>query len=152
MARQVLSYQKNITGDILQVFQTVLNEQLKYFQFYDKTIKSLFEGLVIKKDFYTKTTKEQIKGSITITKIIPNQQFQICSQYGQNKIIQTFDFITNEQQTLIKYQEENMFNKKINKINFNLISIFYRFFFKYQMKKRMIFIEKQTQVLLQGEI
>lgn len=152
MSKQVLSYQKKIVGDISDVFKTVLREQLKFFRFYDKTVHSLHEGLKIKKYFYTKTTKEKVKGTITITKIIPNQQFQICSQYGQNKIIQTFEFIFDGQQTLVKYQEQNMFDKAGHRINFNLVSIIYRFFFKRQIRKRILFIEKQTQFLLKGEV
>ncbi|MDD8049043.1 MAG: DUF3284 domain-containing protein [Thomasclavelia sp.] len=145
-----LKYSKSLECKIEDVFQTVINQQLKYFQFYDSKVKELEVGLKIKKSFYTKTTRENIEGSIKVTKLEKNQLLELKCFYGKNIIIQTFSFEENDGYTLVTYQEQNIFNKKRESLNFSLITIVYRFMFKHKMKKRMNFIEDQTKLMIQG--
>lgn len=141
---QALKYEKKIATKPSDIFHTLMDEQLKYFQFYDSHMKDLKEGSKIKKPFYTKTTKEKVNGTVEVTKIIENELFQMKMAYSKGEIIQTYALKEEDGNTKISYTEENTFDKKRDTANFSLVSIPYRFLFKRQVKKRVKYLEEQT--------
>lgn len=143
-----LSYDYSTSHALKDVYDQVIKDQLQYFQYYNKKITSLEKGTRIKKDFYTKTTKEKVRGSLTITKLIPQEVFEMTVRYCEGTIVQRYTFFAQEEnQTLITYSEENTFKNTRKTLNFNIISFPYRFLFKRQMKKRMQYIDSQLSLM-----
>lgn len=140
----VLKYEKKIASNPKDLFKTLMQEQLKYFQFYDSKIKQLTEGIKISKPFYTKTTKEKVNGVIEITKIKENEEFQMKTSYSKGEILQTFHIFEEEGAIKICYMEGNSFEKKRDRANFSLVSLPYRILFRMQLKKRIKYLEQQT--------
>lgn len=142
----VFSYSKTINCPINIVYQEVVDETLQFFQYYDKTIMQLQEGVAITKPFYTKTTKERISGKTTITEMKENHCLKLSSSYAGGSILQCFLFKTVDGKTQIEYQEINSFANKSKQANFFIVSLFYRFIFKYKAAKRIKYIATMAAV------
>lgn len=123
---------------IRSLYETLLVQQLLYFQHYDRSIRTLEEGTTICRDFYTKIRGHAVKGKSRIVQIDPDQCFRIESSYGKNRIVQTFTLEKiDENHTLICYSENSFFEKAAHQTNYGLVSWFYTFFFRRQTRKRL---------------
>ena len=141
-----LSYSKTINCPIDIVYQEVVDETLQFFQYYNKKVTQLQEGVVITKPFYTKTTKEKISGKTTIIEMKENHCLKLSSSYAGGSILQCFLFKPIGDETQIEYQEINSFADKSKQANFFIISLFYRFIFKYKAAKRIKYIATKAAV------
>lgn len=103
---------------IRSLYETLLVQQLLYFQHYDRSIRTLEEGTTICRDFYTKIRSHAVK--------------------GKSRIVQTFTLEKiDENHTLIRYSENSFFEKAAHQTNYGLVSWFYTFFFRRQTRKRL---------------
>ncbi|SDL34790.1 DUF3284 domain-containing protein [Streptococcus equinus] len=136
----VLSYSKQIDCPVEVVYQEVIEETLKFFKYYDNHITKLQEQMTIKKPFFTKTTKEKVWGKTTVIEMKENHSLKLSSSYAGGNILQYFLFETVNGKTKIEYQEANSFTDKSKQVNFFIVSLLYRFVFKYKAAKRLKYI------------
>lgn len=132
-----MSCQLKIDAPVEQVYKTLLDQQLLYFQNFDSRIQNLHNGVKIQRDFYTKLNGKAIKGSTAVERMEKDKEFTLISKYGNNRIIQSFQLERNGNNTLIAYSEQSIFSEKKVEMNYGIVSWFYTFSFKRQMKKRL---------------
>lgn len=140
-----LKYQYHFHHSLNTVFQFVLQEQLKFFQTYDHSIKELSKDTVIEKEMFTKTSKKAVLVNMKVNELLENQKIEIVTMYQGGYIVTTYEFIQENDGCIISYSEDNYFNKTQNELNFNIVSLFYRWIYKKNMKKRMLYIENHLE-------
>lgn len=120
------------------LYETLLEQQLLYFQHFDPSIDTLEHGTRIHRDFYTKLRGHAVHGQSCVTKIEPLRTFEIESAYAKNRITQTFALEKlSDSCTLVRYSENSEFESAAQQTNYGIVSWFYTFFFKRQTKKRL---------------
>ena len=90
---------------------------------------------------YTKTSNKEIPVKMCVRKLIDNQHMEVVTKYYEGDIVTTYLFENLNGKTRLTYIEENHFNKTRNEMNFHLISFFYNWMYKRNMKKRMQYVE-----------
>ena len=73
MKLDTLTYKYNYESSTQNLFQTLLDEQLKYFQYHDPNIAELKEGQQIDVHLKTKIRQYDSPTKMKITKIVPNK-------------------------------------------------------------------------------
>ncbi|MEG0275412.1 MAG: hypothetical protein RR630_00140 [Coprobacillus sp.] len=141
MSESIISYTYNFYSDIKSVYEVIEKEQLKFFQQYKTNIEKLEKGLSIEKKLYTKTGQKPVKVKMKISEIIKNEKIGLSTLYNEGSILQTYDLSMEDGITTVVYSEDNQFEKKHYILNYKIVSLFYRFFYKRKIKKRMEYIE-----------
>lgn len=145
MSQKNLKYDYYFHYPVNDIYQVVLNEQLKFFQSYDSHIKSLTKGISIKKEMYTKTSKKPVKVKMYVQELIENEKIEVVTSYHSGDIVTTYEFKKQDEGTYLSYFEDNHFVKGSHELNFNIMSFFYQWIYKRNMKKRMQYIESQVE-------
>ena len=140
MSKQ-LTFEHEFQYPIEYFYKVIKEQQLLFFQHYDNSIKDLSEGIEIKKQMYTKTSNKEIPVKMCVRKLIDNQHMEVVTKYYEGDIVTTYLFENLNGKTRLTYIEENHFNKTRNEMNFHLISFFYNWMYKRNMKKRMQYVE-----------
>ena len=141
MSENTLDFKYSFDHEASIVFDAIISEQLKFFKQYKSEISSLTKGLSIEKELYTKTSKEPIKAKLKVNEIIENERFELLTTYAEGEILQTYSLEYNDGKTTVDYSEKNAFEKKSYVLNYKVISMFYKFFYNRNMKKRMRYLE-----------
>lgn len=136
-----LTFKHEFQYSIEDVYRVITQEQLSFFQQYKKSIKELSEGVEIKKQMYTKTSNKEIPVKMCVRKLIDNQYMEVVTKYHEGDIVTTYLFENFNGKTRLTYIEENHFKKTSNEMNFYLMSFFYNWMYKRNMKKRMQYVE-----------
>ena len=76
-----------------------------------------------------------------INEIIKDEKFELSTIYSEGEILQTYSLSNSDGKTIVLYSEKNMFEKKSYVFNFKVISLFYKFFYNRNIKKRMRYLE-----------
>lgn len=134
---------------ISEVYNIILNEQLKFFQQYDSSIKKLEKGQKIKKDMNTKTSQKLVKVKMIVNELIENKKIEVVTKYHQGDIVTTYEFVNDGKETEVLYREDNHFHKNMHQLNFQIVGFLYQWIYKKQIKKRMKYIDAQ---LARGEL
>ncbi|MCI2170044.1 DUF3284 domain-containing protein [Schleiferilactobacillus perolens] len=121
-----------------RVYAVILAEQLRYFQFYDATVTELQQGTTIQTQLRTKTSRKLVPATMTITQLAQNAAFSSAVAYHGGAIAQTFALTAcADGQTEVTYTEQNEFDDKRGDLNFDTVSLLYRFFYKRAVTKRL---------------
>lgn len=136
-----MKYHQTVSLSINIFYQVLISEELKYFKFYNKQITSLAEGTKIHKQFYTKLHHEAVNGTMKVVRNKPNQLLELRITYPNGIIRQSFKMKENNEMTDFIYEEDNTFNDQRLKMNYRLVSIFYKLFFNLRMRKRVRYIQ-----------
>lgn len=139
MSPDTLTYKYKYQASKEKLFQTLLNEQLKYFSMHDSSIKSLHVGDEIKTTLQTKLQNLDSVTTMKITKIVPNKIFQMVThQPNGNDIVQTFAFKQNE----LVYSEKTKLHTVRSQTYFFLVALVYKFFYNRGMKKKLQYLDQ----------
>lgn len=121
-----------------RVYAVILAEQRRYFQFYDATVTELQQGTTIQTQLRTKTSRKLVPATMTITQLVQNAAFSSVVAYHGGAIAQTFALtVCADGQTEVTYTEQNQFDDKRGDLNFDTVSLLYRFFYKRAVTKRL---------------
>lgn len=145
MKLDTLTYAYPYQAQKEKLFAVLMDQQLKYFNYYDKNITQLGEGQEIAVKTKMDRGDEIITTQVKIIKIIPNELFQLqTSRPGQNDIIQSFKFIDEDRPKLVCSQVSQL-NGQESKNYFFLGAIIYKMLYKSNMKKKMGQLDKLAQ-------
>lgn len=148
MKLDTLSYAYPYQAQKNKLFDVLMEQQLKYFNYYDKNIKQLHEGQEITVEMKTGKGDATATTKVKIVKIIPNKLFQLqTSRAGEDNIIQTFEFIKDSRDNKEKLvcKQASDLNGKESKNYFFLGAIVYKIFYKSNMKKKLMQLDKMAQ-------
>lgn len=138
MNTDTLSYRYFYQADAKKMYQTLLEQQLKYFRMHDPQIKELKVGDRIQTTLRTKMNNASTT-TMEITKIEPNREFQMVThQAGDHDITQTFKFLKspNDNNELL-YSEKTNITTVRGQSYFFLAKLLYKFFYNRNMKRRL---------------
>lgn len=141
MSENSLSFKYCFEDEVSTVFDAIISEQLKFFKQYKPEISLLTKGLYIEKELTTKTSNKPVKVKLKINEIIKDEKFELSTIYSEGEILQTYSLANSDGKTIVLYSEKNMFEKKSYVFNFKVISLFYKFFYNRNIKKRMRYLE-----------
>lgn len=141
MSENSLSFKYCFEDEVSTVFDTIISEQFKFFKQYKPEISLLTKGLSIEKELTTKTSNKPVKVKLKINEIIKDEKFELSTIYSEGEILQTYSLSNSDGKTIVLYSEKNMFEKKSYVFNFKAISLFYKFFYNRNIKKRMRYLE-----------
>lgn len=141
MSENSLSFKYCFEDKVSTVFDAIISEQLKFFKQYKPEISLLTKGLSIEKELTTKTSNKPVKVKLKINEIIKDEKFELSTIYSEGEILQTYSLSNSDGKTIVLYSEKNMFEKKSYVFNFKVISLFYKFFYNRNIKKRMRYLE-----------
>lgn len=141
MSENSLSFKYCFEDEVSTVFDTIISEQFKFFKQYKPEISLLTKGLSIEKELTTKTSNKPVKVKLKINEIIKDEKFELSTIYSEGEILQTYSLSNSDGKTIVLYSEKNMFEKKSYVFNFKVISLFYKFFYNRNIKKRMRYLE-----------
>lgn len=141
MSENWLSFKYCFEDEVSIVFEAIISEQLKFFKQYKPEISLLTKGLSIEKELTTKTSNKPVKVKLKINEIIKDEKFELSTIYSEGEILQTYSLSNSDGKTIVLYSEKNMFEKKSYVFNFKVISLFYKFFYNRNIKKRMRYLE-----------
>lgn len=142
MRVDTLKFKYSYNADQADLYQTLIDEQLKYFQRMDPRIRHLEKGTSIKAKLTTKMKKLATTNTMTVKDIEQNKLFQFETEQPDGSILQTYKFETNKRgKKYLVYSEKNTFNNARNQTNFMLIELFYKFFYNRGVKKRMQYLD-----------
>lgn len=96
MRTDTLKYKYSYNADQADLYQTLINEQLKYFQRTDPRIRHLEKGTKIQAQLTTKMKKFTTTNTMTVKDIIKNKLFQFETKQPDGEILQTYEFETNK--------------------------------------------------------
>ena len=146
MKLDTLTYKYNYESSTQNLFQTLLDEQLKYFQYHDPNIAELKEGQQIDVHLKTKIRQYDSPTKMKITKIVPNKEFQLVTdQVGDHDITQTFKFVKgNKNQNQLVYSEQTNVKGARSQGVFFMTGLLYKFFYDRAMKKKFIQLDKMA--------
>lgn len=130
---------------VSEVYNIIMNEQLKFYQQYDSSIKELQKGQKIKKEMNTKTSQKPVKVKMIVNELIENKKIEVVTKYQQGDIVTTYEFMKDEKETEVVYREDNHFHKSTHELNFQIVGFLYHWIYKRQMKKRMKYIDDKLQ-------
>ncbi|WP_296884442.1 DUF3284 domain-containing protein [Thomasclavelia sp.] len=145
MSQKNLTYKHNFNYPVNQVYNLIEEEQLKFFQHYDSKIETFVKGIKIKKQMLTKTAKKSVDVTMCVKDVVKNKKIEVVTIYQQGDIVTTYEFKEINDGTQVIYFEDNHFKKGMNELNFNIMSILYRWFYKRNVKKRMQYIEMMLE-------
>lgn len=148
MKLDTLSYAYPYQAEKNKLFDVLMDQQLKYFNYYDKSITELHEGQEITVEMKTGKGDATATTKVKILKIIPNELFQLqTSRAGENSIIQTFEFIKdfrdNKEKLVCKQASDT--DGKTSQNYFFLGAMVYKMFYKSSMKKKLMQLDKMAQ-------
>jgi len=142
MRTDTLKYKYSYNADQADLYQTLVNEQLKYFQRTDPRIRHLEKGTKIQAQLTTKMKKFTTINTMTVKDIVKNKLFQFETKQPDGEILQTYEFETNKRgKKFLIYSEQNTFNNARNQTNFIFIGMLYKFFYNRGVKKRMQYLD-----------
>lgn len=144
MRIDTLSYKYRSQQSAAAMYQSLVSEQQKFFQSKDPKITQLQEGTVIHYEIFTKTERLPVPATLTITKLRPNECFQMQTEHTKGIILQTYHF-SQETKTEVLYSERNTFDEMRDQFGFLFIGFFYKILYNHGIKKRMRYIEQLCQ-------
>lgn len=144
MKTDTLTYRYVYQAPKEKLYQTLLDEQLKYFNSHDASIKTLHEGDQVNTSLKTKIQKLESSTTIKVTKIVPNKEFQLeTHQAGNHNITQTFKFDKNVNgKDELVYSERTNINTVRGQSYFFLTALIYKFFYNRGMKKKLQYLDR----------
>ena len=89
----------------------------------------------------TKTSSKAVHVRMRVNELIEDQKIEVVTLYHEGDIVTTYDFMVENEGTTVVYSENNHFEKGRNELNYNIVSFFYQWLYKRQVKKRMQYIE-----------
>ncbi|MFD1441372.1 DUF3284 domain-containing protein [Lacticaseibacillus hegangensis] len=142
MALKPMTFNITLNTKTPLLYETIYKEQLKYFQHFDPTIDELHPGVAVAAEMLTKVQKEGVPTNVEVTDLEPDRTFETRVSYSQGDIVMRYALQPAGDQTKVFYSEQNSFNKANMMTNFWLVSWFYTFMYKHNLKKRMKTIEQ----------
>lgn len=138
-----MNYKYPYKADEKNIYQVLMDEQLKYFQRNDPNIIELTSGTKIQCDLATKSQRAVIPSTIEVKQVVRNKIFQLETTHNSGKILQTYEFsVTNKGKGLLIYSEKNSFSEIRNQYNFMIAGLIYKFFYNRGIAKRMKYIDE----------
>ncbi|OOM13903.1 DUF3284 domain-containing protein [Clostridium saccharobutylicum] len=133
-----MEYKNQVTVPIEKFFKAIISEQKKYFSHINPTIKTIEAGTCIKTNLKTKLNNI-VPAKLEVLKINYPYEYEQRTLYGNdNMIYQSFLLERIDQSnTLVTYSEESTFNNKNATVSYMITSLFYKFIFNKQVKKRV---------------
>lgn len=142
MRTDTLRYKYSYNADQGNLYDTLVNEQLKYFQRSNPQIKHLSKGTKIEAQLTTKMKRISTTNTMTIKDIVKDKIFQMETKQPDGEILQTYEFETNKRgKKYLVYSEKNTFENARNQTNFMFIGLLYKFFYNRGVKKRMEYLD-----------
>ncbi|WP_314064955.1 DUF3284 domain-containing protein [uncultured Vagococcus sp.] len=146
MRVDTLKYSYVMNAEPSRVYQSLLDEQYKFFKRYQTSLTGLAVGTQISKVFQTKTQKVGVPGTITILQLIDKQLFQMETAYAAGTILQTYELVEKvDGKTEVSYWERNSFIENRHQYSFMLIGLIYKLAYNKGIKKRLQYIEGLAQ-------
>ncbi|WP_225047778.1 DUF3284 domain-containing protein [Lacticaseibacillus kribbianus] len=142
MPLKPMTYTTTLDAPLEATYQTVYDQQLKYFQHFDPSITELVPGEVIESQMRTKVQQEQVPTQVEVTAITADAAIETKVSYSQGEITVGYRFEAAESGTRVTYSELNSFNKNSLTTNFWFVGWLYTFMYKRNLKKRMAVIEQ----------
>ncbi|RVU69979.1 MULTISPECIES: DUF3284 domain-containing protein [Lactobacillus] len=144
MRADTLTYRYFYQASPQKLFQTLLDQQLKYFQAHDAKIKNLHVGDEIQTTLKTKLQKLDSVIRMKITKIDPGREFQLQTLQSHNHTItQTFKFEKSPNgRNQLLYSEQTNVQTVRGQSYFFLAALLYKFFYNRGMKKRLQYLDQ----------
>lgn len=143
---KTLSYSQLLSAPAADIHRIICRSQLQYFQSYSKKIESLYPGLKISRDFYTKMNQAKVPGTSRLS-ALEEGKIALEHRYGGSSIHSCWLIEPAGEQTRLTYSETNIFEDALKERNFRLVSLFYRFAFRKQTRKRMDWIAGECEAL-----
>ena len=150
MRADTLTYRYLYQASPAQLYKTLLDQQLKYFNNHASRIQHLHVGDQVATSLKTKVQKLDSMTTIKVTKIVPNKEFQLeTHQAGNHNITQTFklDQNPNGKNELI-YSEQTNIETVRGQSYFFLTALLYKWFYNRGMKKKLHYLD---QLALEGD-
>lgn len=143
MRLDTLTYKYCYESSPKSMFEALMEEQLKYFNYHDPKIHHLYVGQEISTTLQTKLNKLDSQTKIKITEIKPEKIFQLETHQPDNhNIIQTFEFKKNNKgKNEVVYSEKTKLNNARSYSFFFLAAIVYKFFYNRGMHKKMQYLD-----------
>ncbi len=143
MRPDTLTYHYLYQASPAKMYQTLLEQQLKYFQAHDPKIIHLHVGDKIRTTLKTKLNKLDSTTTMKITQIVPGKIFQMQTmQPGDHTITQTFKFGKNQNgKNMLTYSEQTDIHTVHGQNYFFFTILLYKFFYNRGMKKRMQYLD-----------
>lgn len=146
MALKPMTYTTIMPAAAHAVYQTIVNEQLKYFQYYDACITKLFPGVKVNNKVDTKIQKKDVDSTFEVVDMATDQRFTTQLNYAQGTIKTTFELeALADGTTKVRYSELNSFNNNRMTTNFWFVGWVYTFMYRHNLKKRMQYIASLAQ-------
>ena len=151
MRADTLTYRYFYQAEPARLYQTLLDEQLKYFSCHDPRIKQLHVGDEITTSLKTKLQKLDSITTMKVTKIIPNKEFQLLThQAGNHNITQTFEFKKNANgKNELVYSEQTNIQTIRGQSYFFLTALLYKWFYNRGMKRKLQYLD---QLAIKGDV
>ncbi|MFH5811271.1 DUF3284 domain-containing protein [Companilactobacillus sp. FL22-1] len=142
MRTDTLRYKYGYNASQNDLYNTLVNEQLKYFQRTNPQIRHLTPGTTIEAELTTKMKRIATTNKMSIKNMVKNELFQMETEQPDGKIVQTYQFETNKRgKKFLVYSERNTFKNTRNQTNFMFISLLYKFFYNRGVRKRMKYLD-----------
>lgn len=142
MRIDTLRYKYHYQATKTAMYNTLIAEQLKYFQRMDQSIKQIKTGTAIEAKLTTKMRKITTSSKMVVEEIKPEQCFQLVTQQAAGKIIQTFEFTSDHRgRNVLVYSEKNVLDNYRNQVNYMLFGLLYKFFYNRGVRKRMQYLD-----------
>ncbi len=139
-----LSYSQKLGADPCALYDLLVRQNLEYFRNYDRSIRKLEEGCAIRRKFVTKANQKEVSGKSILKKLSPSC-IQLVHQYGNNRIIGEYRIEAEPEGCRLTYLEKNEFEEASKQMNFALVSFFYRFLFRRQIRKRFDWLSRSLK-------
>lgn len=133
-----MEYKQYVNVPIKKFFEAIITEQTKYFSYINPNIKTIEPGTYINTSLKSKLNNI-VPAKLEVLKINYPYKYEQQTLYGdQNVIHQSFLLESiDDSNTLVTYTEDNTFNNKNAATSYIITSLFYKFIFNKQVKKRV---------------
>ncbi len=142
MRIDTLRYRYHYQASKTAMYKTLINEQLKYFQRMDNSVKRIQPGTTVEAKLTTKMRKITTANKMMVKEIKPEKCFQLVTRQQAGKIIQTFEFKSDRHgRNVLVYSEKNVLDNYRNQVNYMLFGLLYKFFYNRGVRKRMQYLD-----------
>ena len=136
-----MKYKKEVNVPIDNFFEKIIEVQKKYFSNIDSSIKKIEVGTCTNTNLKTKLNTV-VPAKLEILKVNYPYEYEQRTLYGDNDMIhQAFSLKSvDESHTIVTYSEDSTFNDKTATYSYTVTSLFYKYIFNRQVKKRIDYI------------
>lgn len=132
---KTMTYAYDMALPVADVFATIMASQLAYFHTRNAAIHELKLGTSVATTLRTKTDKDPVPATMTVSELIPNERFSMEVAYAAGKITTTYALTPTQAGVKVSYSETNTFVKKTFERSFSWVGWAYTLLYRRNIKK-----------------